>query len=360
MLRKPILAAGVAALLLAPALAAAEPFWLHDGDAAAPSPLGQFYIAPRIAGGVQHMPRFNSTVSTFTSVVTPPFAFTGPSPFHPEPSGVEPGGAIGFMFRDGTFPATLGQRVRIELGGEVLASSSTTDRGAAPLVTFGGFFVSGISGTTFFNGSSGVASFHDSLQFHRDGFRLALKAASDYALRSDLSFTPSLAVRGGWTSNSYVYSYGLISGPSEIPGGVNERVRTSEVGLDLGGALSWQFSPGFALNVGGTVGFVWMHSRLTGDDYFGSGAGQRSSVAASAATVGFRGTAKLTLAADLGLGTAILGGFMRYDSQIPGVDNPQITVLDQAAGTNPAARVRFAGGIAYGGYLSLHIPLFFF
>jgi hypothetical protein len=51
-----------------------------------------------------------------------------------------------------------------------------------------------------------------------------------------------------------------------------------------------------------------------------------------------------------------LGGIMRYDSHIPGVENPQNAGAFTGAVLAPA-RIRFADGFAYGGFLTLRVPL---
>ncbi|MCW5772368.1 MAG: hypothetical protein KIT16_12075, partial [Rhodospirillaceae bacterium] len=150
--------------------------------------------------------------------------------------------------------------------------------------------------------------------------------------------------------------------------------RTSEIGGSLGARLTWRFLPGFAAHFGGTVGPVWMNTRFTGDnclDLFpypvGTSCGSsnsafiHSSGAGSASTVGFRGTASLGFIAVMRYAVLSLSGFMRYDSQIPGMANPQQTNYAAAvAGDSVApAKVQFRGGFAYGGSLTLRIPLSF-
>ena len=76
----------------------------------------------------------------------------------------------------------------------------------------------------------------------------------------------------------------------------------------------------------------------------------------SAAATGFRGTATLGLAARLHPAVISLGGFMRYDSHIPGAENPQ-SANASFFGPLAPARVRYAGGFAYGGFVTLRVAL---
>ncbi len=351
----------------APSVSIADPFWLYDRNASAPATLGQFYISANVWGGVQQLPRFQSTVSVFTAngVV--------PSTINPDLKGAEPGGAIGYVFRDGTLPAWIGQRVRVEFGGNALTMNSRDSRSfqtaAGNIVV-----INGIGGTTFVAPAGLGFSFRldDDLRVERDGFRLHFKVAADRALSPNLSLTPSIAVHGGHTSDAYKYTYvfahpatGFTTG---APGQIDHRLRTSEIGVDFGGVLNWQFAPGFTLNAGGTLGVLWMRTRLSGQDCFNNNTAVpiftpcgpsnvaffTSTVSDSRSTVGFRGTAQLGVSADLRVAVATLGGFFRYDSRIPGVDNPNSQTPAANTGT---ARVRFDDGFAYGGYLVFRVPI---
>ncbi len=70
---------------------------------------------------------------------------------------------------------------------------------------------------------------------------------------------------------------------------------------------------------------------------------------------------KLTLtryffATDLRFALLSLGGYMRYDSRIPGVQNPQQTGSFSVDALAPA-RIRFGNSFAYGGYMTLRVAL---
>lgn len=100
-------AVSAAALVAVSTPACADPLWLYEGNPLAPSPSGQFYVTGSVSGGVQQLPRFRSTNAFFTAGGS----LTSATNFDPEVSGVQPGGAIGYSFRDGTLPPWLGQRV---------------------------------------------------------------------------------------------------------------------------------------------------------------------------------------------------------------------------------------------------------
>lgn len=360
---------GFAAALISavPSVSQADPFWLYDRNASTPATFGQFYVAGGTWGGWQQLPKFRSTLSVFTA------SGVLPSAIDPDLKGAEPGGAIGYVFRDGSLPPWIGQRVRVELGGNLITMSS---RDSSSFATIGGenFTFNSVGGTPFFGPTAGLGTFRidEDLQVEREGFRLYLKFAADHALSPNLSLTPSIAVHGGHMTDSYLYRFVFLR-PSTgfatgAPAQINERLSTREIGLNLGGALNWQFAPGFTLNAAGTAGVVWQRTNLSAQDCFnnntfipvGTPCGPSnpafftSTTSDSRSTTGFRGTVQLGVSADMRIAVATLGGFFRYDSRIPGVENPNSQTF--VANTSPA-RVRFEGGIAYGGFLTLRFPL---
>ena len=357
-----------AALISAvPSVSQADPFWLYDRNAGAPATFGQFYVAGGAWGGWQQLPKFHSTVSVFTG------AGVVPTAVDPELAGAQPGGAIGYVFRDGALPPWVGQRVRMEIGGSILTMNSH-DSGSFQTTAGQIALINGISGTPLLAPGALGASFRldDDLRVERDGFRLHLKVAADRALSPNLSLTPSIAVHGGEVRDSYQYTYVFLHPATGFttgaPGAISERLRTREIGLDLGAALNWQFAPGFAVNAAGTAGIVWQRTRLNGQDCFNNAtvlaagtpcgpsnaAFSSSTISDSRSATGFRGTAQLGLSADLRIAVLSIGGFFRYDSRIPGVENPN---SQTAANNTSPARVRFDDGIAYGGFLTLRVPL---
>jgi len=149
-------------------------------------------------------------------------------------------------------------------------------------------------------------------------------------------------------------------------------LRTTEFGGHLGARLTWQFQPGWALHLGGTAGPVWMRSRMTESDCFvanfvrnGTPCGSSipgfslfpvATATDNRTTIGFHGTATLGLVADLRFATVSLAGFGRYDSRIPGVQNPQQPATVTFAPIS-AARIRFQDGFAYGGSFNIRFAL---
>lgn len=372
--RRGRLAACAALLALAAAgaaaRAAADPpgpaHWLYDGAATTPLEQGQFYAGFTLHGGVQQLPRFSGTQSFYDLTALP----LGAPSFTPDIAGVQPGGEIGYVFRDGIFPRWMGSRVRAAVYGSYLHAEASDSRSIRPPQVAYALVSGTFLGVAFLPPGT---TFAETLKVEREAFQLGLKLESDIALGANLSLTPAVAVFGGRTHDSYTHTSvlanffpGFDAGPTQL----NERLRTREFGGHVGARLTWQVLPGWALHLGGTAGPVWLRTRMTAEDCLSdagvppgtpcgpsNGTLLSSSAADTRSTVGFRGTASLGLAVDLRYALVSLGGFMRYDSRIPGVENPQRTGPFTFAPL-PPARIRFADGFAYGGFLTLRVTLY--
>jgi hypothetical protein len=366
----------VAALGAGAGTASAEPpvasQWMYDRVATTPLTQGQFYLGITASGGLQQMPRFNGT-QRFYNAFAPGVPAVGETVFSSDVLGAQPGGEIGYVFRDGTFPTWMGGRVRAALFGSITIAESSDSKsiqvpGVNPFILY-----HGINGRALATVGPAGSSFQETLKVEREGFQVGLKLESDIALSPNLSVTPAVAVFGGRVNDSYdhasvIKDFGVV-GTDAAPTSLNQQLRTSEIGGHFGARLTWQFQPGWALHVGGTGGPVWMRTRMTATDclngitvspgtpcsptgggFFSTSASDRRS------TVGFRGTASLGLAVDARIAVISFGGFARYDSRIPGVQNPQAPANLTGAALAPA-RIRFDDGFAYGGYLTVRIAL---
>lgn len=380
--RERILAiAAVLAVSLGAGAARADPPlgapWLYERMATTPLERGHFYAGFTLWGGVQQLPRFNAGTSIFDGGTN---AFVAPFPLDADVHGVQPGGEFGYVFRDGTFPGWMGSRVRAAVYGSAAFFERSQDRVTnIPVSGFGNYHdVNGQVVTNFFYNTPGTPTFNETLTVHREGFQAGLKMESDIALGPNLALTPAIAVFGGQTTDRYTHT-GIIDtdNPAVLFGfiqtQVDQRMRTREFGGHLGGRLTWQFQPGWALHFGGTAGPVWMRSRLSATDCFvpfalsltapcgpgnvGLGTHATTSASDSRSKLGFRGTASLGLSADMRYAILSIGGFMRYDSHIPGIANPQITSTSQFGQPVAPAQIRFDDGFAYGGFLTLRVPL---
>lgn len=343
--------------------------WLYDRSATAKQEIGQFFAGFTFGADVQHLPRFAAPV-VLANPATVPFLS---SSFSQNVLGYQPGGEVGFVFRDGTFPAWAGSRVRTTLfGSAYFAENKQGATTAMPSdVTV---LAAHVNGTLAAGGLGGVGtfSFEETLKLQREHYRIGLKAESDIALTPDVSLTPSIGFFGGRQHDVYEYN-GRGRSPAfptldAVAVSLHERLRTTEYGGFVGARLTWQFRPGWALDFGGTAGAVALSSRLDAascvtPSLLTAGASAcpptfaatAASATASNSAIGFRGTASIGLTADLRVALVSLGGTMRYDSRIPGVENAPGFAL--GATSAPPVKIKYAGGFAYGGHLNIRIIL---
>src|SRR5262249_25023886 len=234
-----ILLAAAASALLAGAVSADSPgpaYWLYERDARATFERWQFYGSFPLNAGVQQLPRWNSTISIFNSS-SPPSLFLGPPSFSPDVVGVQPGGEIGYIFRDGTLPPWIGSRVRVGLFGSATHATTTQSKGTTLTGTVGDpnvLIALGLNGALLSaTGLGSPGSYVETLKVERDAYQVGLKLESDFALGPNLALTPAIAAFGGKTNDSYVMA-GVIGFPiapgSEAPTGLSERLRTREIG----------------------------------------------------------------------------------------------------------------------------------
>jgi len=325
-----------------------------------------WFVAPGIEGGIQRLPRWNSSVSTHSPVVlgAPQIGLFNHTP---DLAGVEAGLTIGYVFRDGALPAWLGTRVRVGLTGTWQSFSDTASSDAvgpaSALIQYIGVDGRNIGNTAFPAGSA----LTETLRINRQGFDLNLRMASDFPLRPGWTLTPSIAAFGGRVHDTYNYRHNLLTGPVTFD--IDERVRTTSIGGDVSAGLTWQATSALALNFTARGGVVWMRSRLEGTDCFGFltvscvpaiafVGSSTGTVSDSRSRVGFRGGASLGAALDMRFGILTLGGSFTYDSAIPGVSNPNLALVSTTPGLVAGpARIRFADGFRYAGFATLRIPL---
>jgi hypothetical protein len=368
----PVLAGALFACVGAAATEPGPAYWLYEGSATAPRAQGQFFAGFKFNASVQHVPRFNSTASLFITqgLTFVPIVATA---FEKNALAYSPGGEIGYVLRDGTLPAWAGSNVRISVFGSVTFADRRASQ-TTPTPSNFSFFGFNVDGSLI-NGNFGgfVGTYNESLRIQREQFELGLKLESDVALAPNLSLTPAIAFFSGRAFDKYTYDARVVLPGTPLTGGLarlNESLRTWEFGGSLGARLTWSFRPGWALDFGGSAGFVALSSRLRADSCVaqialasvecGPGAVLVSTakLTGSEYAMGFRGTASLGLTTDLRYAILSLGGFMRYDSHIPGIENPQFSQATTAFTNLPhPTRIVYAGGFAYGGHVRLRIPI---
>lgn len=354
-----------AALAAATAAAHADSGWVGAAGIGWPQTPGWF-VMPGSEIGVQRLPRWNSTISLHI-----PSAFVGAPQAgnfaaRPAAFGSEAGATIGYVFRDDALPPWLGQRLRVGLTGTAVNLADTVNQSFTTPAAGSAIQYIGVNGRNIATALIAPLPLTETLHVLREGFDLNLRVASDFPLGPDLTLTPSVAVYGGLTRDSYDYRYTLTTtGLTVFHFLIEEKLRSRAVGSELSLGLTWQANSYLSLSASGRAGAVWTHTRLEGSDCFffppsvpTCSGNLTGTVTDSRSRVGFRGGAALSGALDMRLGILTLGGFFLYDSAIPGVVNPTAAATTTTAGQVAApAHIKFSGGYRYGGVVSLRVPL---
>jgi opacity protein-like surface antigen len=307
-------------------------------------------------GEVQHQPRYVSNL----------FAPNGASvgTYSPKSTLFGPTGALGRVFADGTFPAWLGRNVRLELSGGWQGGGSKTN--ASTLGISGGGTYMTLTGTPIGYGFGANARVDGTLEHRQDQWELALTLRSDYALAPAWTLSPHVSITGGANNSDYLMRELSIIAPLFNRQLIEEKLRTTHVGLRAGATLTWQATAAARLNLGGFVGFAQQWTRYSGVNCsaatnveFGSCndpatggalAFVKSSLSSTASSLAFLAGAHAGGSYDFGWMIVSLSGHYRYNSQVPGIRHP-------SPGDPRAAGAIFTGEHAYGGTVKVTIPL---
>jgi hypothetical protein len=106
----------VAGFLLVATQASGQAVWPGGPGATTPIEPGKLFVGLGAQFEVYNLPTFDSPWRTANINGSDLWR---PS-WDPDPTVVGPGGVFGYVFRDGTFPAWMGRKVRVSFGGPVL------------------------------------------------------------------------------------------------------------------------------------------------------------------------------------------------------------------------------------------------
>jgi hypothetical protein len=364
----------VAGVLLIATQASAQALWPGGPGSTTPLVPGQLFVGFGAQIGVHHLPRFDSPWRSSNAFGIDLFR---PS-IEPDPTVAGPGGVVGYVFRDGTFPAWAGRKVRLSFGAQFWDGNFTErqDRSTpSPFVAH--VSAAPIDGSLGFqNAVGGIIRRQTSFNVDANGYDLALRLTSDFAVAPRVTVSPFVALFGGQARESYTVRARLVGATfAEKPYALDERVSTARVGAMLGTGVTLRVVRRISLHLGAQAGFVWMRSHMTGGDCFsflgvtpGTPCGAvpfsgsvRATVSDTRSTVGFRGGLTGGVTLDLTFAILSLTGFMTYDSQVPGIRNPVVTspittiVINQP--TSGRAHLFFDDALNFGGMVVLRIPL---
>jgi hypothetical protein len=380
----------VAGLLLVATQASAQALWPGGPGSTSPLVPGQLFVGFGAQIGVYHLPKFESPWRSSNRVGfaggSPAFDLFRPS-VEPDPTAAGPGGLVGYVFRDGTFPRWLGEKVRLSFGAQFWDGNFTDrqDRATvAPL--FAGYVsaapIDGSLGTNLgFSGIPPATQRQSSFNVDVNGYELSLRLTSDFAVAPRVTLSPFVALFGGQSRESYAIRTRLLvtpPSPDAFPYALDERVSTARVGALVGTGVTVRVVRRVSFHLGVQAGFVWLRSHMTGGDCFADavvGPGMpcgaafvpafgsfRTTVSDTRSTVGFRGGLTGGVTLDLTFGILSLTGFMTYDSRVPGISNPVVTSPIATFGrnnqpTSGRAHIFFDDAVNFGGMVVLRIPL---
>lgn len=382
---RPRLAGIVVGVLLATTQAAAQSIWPDTPGVTTPLVPGQLFIGLGGEMGVHNLPTFESPGRS-AALNTGPVATDVFRPsFNPDPTVAGGGGGLGYVFHDGTFPAWMGENVRIAFWGHYWDGDFTQNDlrpggmfGASPAAYFSVAPVDGSPGSTV--GVIGVGGMTRVTRFEVDtnGYNLSLPLTSDFDVAPNVTLSPFAALVGGHARDSYSQTSTLVTNLDSGIYALNEWVSTDRIGAVFGTGMTLRVAEPISLHLGGLAGFVATRAKLTGADCFagalnsatgtpclaatpGPGAFQ-TTVTDKRSTVDFRGGLMGGITWNMIFAELSLTGFASYDSKVAGVANPVVTspITTTGNGNQPTsgpAQLKFDGETDYGGMVMLRAPL---
>lgn len=203
-----------------------------------------------------------------------------------------------------------------------------------------------------------------------------VRFASDFDAGYGIRVTPSLFVLGGVSRELYqhrVHSLD-INGASFIglPYALDQSMTSVRIGTGVGVSVAVPLVANVALTLSGDLAVYWVGARLRSSDCVRGGAGTDcgvppgtfqpgSSYATSSSdtevTVGLRTKVSLELSRRYNWGSFRLSGFLRWNSAVPGIENPaspSSAALGSFVGTS---RVKFDPTWSAGAMVGISIPL---
>lgn len=375
----------VAGILFGTIAASAQSIWPDTPGTTTPLVQGQLFFGLGGEVGVHNLPKFESpgrsaqlnTGGVATDLFRPSF--------DPDPTVAGGGGGLGYVFRDGTFPAWMGENVRLAFWGHYWDGDFSQDEqrpggtsGAAPAAYFSVAPIDGSLGSNI--GVVGVGSMTrvTSFSVDTDGYNLSLPLTSDFDVTPNVTLSPFVALVGGHARDSYSQTSTLATNRDAGIYALNEWVSTDRIGAVFGTGMTFQVTEPISLHLGALAGFTATRAELTGADCFagaiaaasgtsctnaapGAGAFQ-TTVTDKRSTVGFRGGLMGGITWNMVFAELSLTGFASYDSKVAGVANPVVTSPINTLGngnqpTNGPAQLKFDGETDYGGMVMLRTPL---
>jgi outer membrane protein OmpA-like peptidoglycan-associated protein len=305
-------------------------------------PTSIMYLAPNAQYQWQNMPKFQT--GTLTGGTTPFYTHSatvsGPA-----------GGITAGLFLPGNWPQ-LGTGARAEFSAQFFDMTENTSNVYSGATDPGFTFVSGAAPV----GTGGV--FSNSLKTEYQGYDLAVRAATDFQLFSNLAVTPAIGIFGGNSNATFDYD-----DTEECTAGTcfrefsREAVSTNRIGGTVSLGTRFPVMTNVALVGGVSASLYGADSRLNANDCFadaapgtacGGGASIETFHSATKSTMGGRLGAQAGVRYNAGWAALDLTGGINWDSAVPGVSNGAIA--------GQAATIRYSGELGYQVGLKVTFP----
>ncbi|HZP79856.1 MAG TPA: hypothetical protein VFB45_27220 [Pseudolabrys sp.] len=248
--------------------------------------------------------------------------------FDPRATGAGASGGIGYIFPSGTLPSIFGAKARFELGGSYVqarrsqAQTASVPPGAAnPGVLVG---VNGVpSGLGFICGVPGCP-LASTLSTTYAVWQVNGKLAGDYKLGM-VTLTPSIGIFGGQDRVDQSFAQ-TLGGGFATTYNATTAVHWTDWGGKFGLATSYEFMPGVAVGLGGSIGLASRSATLSGNDIATGAFPLASAVSSSANTTAFLANVETSLGVRVSKGIALRGfAGWNYDNRVPGLQTPGFT-----------------------------------
>lgn len=247
-------------------------------------------------------------------------------------------GTVGYVYRQGVYPAWLGQNLRVEVGGSWVTSnyqSSGGNFGTIPAISL--FRVDGVN--------SGLAGLHlnttSSIRVVSQHWQLALRAASDFPLTPQWFVSPEIAIIGGRQFDDYK----LLETGQQTFAFVDQRtydVNTTRIGGHGGARLTYKPINTIALHVSGYAGMLYTRASLRALETFSTGTPLTINASDSRTAAAFITGGQVGASASAGFFILSVAGGIDYNSRVAGVRVPTF------ADTGPI-------GIVYDNAVNYHV-----
>ncbi|HEY7608879.1 MAG TPA: hypothetical protein VIF14_06570 [Alphaproteobacteria bacterium] len=233
-------------------------------------------------------------------------------------------GSIGYVYRDGAYPAWLGQNLRVEVNGWWVTSnyqSTGGNFGTIPSISL--FRIDGVN--------SGISGAHldtsSSIRVVAQQWQIALRAATDHPLTPQWFVSPEIAIIGGRQNDDYkLFERGVQTATFN-----DQRiydVNTTRIGGQFGSRLTYKPINTVAFHVGGYVGVLHTSASLKALEVFSTGTPVIVNVNNDRSAAAFITGGQVGAAVSGGFFTLSLVGGVDYNSKAAGVRVP--TFADSA------------------------------